>query len=272
MTDDIFANLPRQAERLGAPVAYYRDRPGLARLLTVLRPALRLVFGLLILALGVAVYGDLADDPGIVRTALLVLSLLVGASCLVSAARLAWAGRRGGPLRGGNVRGVALCPGGLVCVLPDRSFVASWDDIESIWDGGRRFRSRGVEVVLPDSLEGLGTVAESLYRETFQRMSICASAVLLGGRPVEFGPVMLTREEIVVGDRSVAWPELGRVVAVWGRLRIFRDEERAPALDVALAEIPNVHALWAVMERLREGGFGSIVIGPGASEPPEPDE
>src|SRR5690242_13754014 len=114
MSDDIFANLPQQADRLGTPVAYYRDRPGLAWMLTILRPALRLVFGLLILGLGVAAYGDPADNPGFVRTALLLLSLLAGASCLVSAARLAWAERR---VRGGNVRGVALCPGGLVCAL-----------------------------------------------------------------------------------------------------------------------------------------------------------
>jgi hypothetical protein len=264
MSDDIFANLPRQAEALGDPLAHYRDRPGLARLLVVLRVTLALVLGLAFFGLGVLAYGDPADDPGLGRTALLILSLVVGAVCLVSAARLAWAGRRGG-----NARGVVHCPGGLVCVLPDRCVVAPWDEIESIWDGGRRFRTRGTEVTLPDSLDGWPDVAESLYRETFQRMSICASAVLFGGRAVEFGPVKLTREEVVVGDHRLAWPEVSRVVAVWGRLRVFRAEERAPALDVALAEVPNVHALWAVMERLREGGFGSIVIGPGASEPPE---
>ena len=31
MSDDIFANLPPKAEKLGAPVAHYRDRPTLAR-------------------------------------------------------------------------------------------------------------------------------------------------------------------------------------------------------------------------------------------------
>ncbi len=265
MPDDVFANLPRKAEELGAPVAHYRDRPGLARIQTVVRAVLRLVVGLAFIALGLRAYGDAADNPGIGLTALLFLALFAGSVCLMSAARLAWRGRRGG-----NARGVVHCPGGLVCVLADRCVVAPWDEIESIWDGGRRFRSRGgAEVILPDSLEGWPVLAELLYRETFQRMTICTSAVLLGGRPVVFGPITVTRDEVAVGDRRVPWPQVSRVQAAWGRLRIFRGDERLPTLDVPLAAVPNLHALWAVMERLREGGFGSIVIGPGASEPPE---
>jgi hypothetical protein len=265
MSDDIFANLPPKAEKLGAPVAHYRDRPTLARTQAIVGAALRLVLGLAFIGLGVRAYGDPADNPGFGLTALLALSLFAGSFCLVAAARIALSDRHGG-----NARGVVQCPGGLVCVLPDRCVVAPWDEIESIWDGGRRFRIRGgPEVTLPESLEAWPILAELLYRETFQRMTICTSAVLLGGRPVEFGPVKLTRENVMVGDRRVAWPEVSRVVAAEGRLCIFRPDERLPTLVVSLAEVPNIHALWSVMERLREGGFGSIVIGPGASEPPE---
>jgi hypothetical protein len=59
------------------------------------------------------------------------------------------------------------------------------------------------------------------------------------------------------------------LVAAWGRLRVLRRGERLPALDVPLTDVPNVHALWALMERLREGGFGSIIIGPGTQQRPE---
>jgi hypothetical protein len=229
------------------------------------RVALRLAFGVAIVGLGLRAYGDAADPPGVGLTALLALSLLAGALCLLSAARMAWSRQQGG-----NVRGVVHCPGGLVCVLADRTLVVAWDDVESVWDGGRRFRTHGrAEVVLPTSLEAWFVLGEALYRETFQRMTVCTSAMLLGGRAVEFGPVQLTRDDVAVGERRVPWPQVSRVVASRGRLLVFHGDGRLPALDVPLADVPNVHALWAVMERLRERGFGSIVIGPGASEPPE---
>jgi hypothetical protein len=267
MTDDLFANLPPRAKELGTPLAYCRDRPALARTNRFVRAAVRLAIGAAFIVLGLRAYGDPADHPGIGLTALLLLSLFAGSVCLVSAARTLLARQRGG-----NVRGVVRCPGGLVCVLADRCLVVPWDEVESVWDGGLRFRTHaGAEVTLPTTLENIFVIAEDLFRETFQRMSICSSAMLLGGRPVEFGPVRLTREEIAVGDRRVPWSEVSRVAAAWGRLRIFRGAERRPALDVPLAEVPNVHALWAVMERLRERGFGSIIIGPEASEPHEPE-
>ena len=78
-----------------------------------------------------------AAMPVIIQRKKLFLSLFAGSVCLVSAARIVWRSRRGG-----NARGVVQCPGGLVCVLPDRVVVAPWDEVESIWDGGRRFRIR----------------------------------------------------------------------------------------------------------------------------------
>ena len=59
------------------------------------------------------------------------------------------------------------------------------------------------------------------------------------------------------------------LVALSGRLRVFRQGEPAPAVDVALRDVPNLHALWALVVRLRESDFGSIVIGPKEPEPPE---
>lgn len=267
MTDDLFANLPPKANELGTPRTYCRDRPALARTNRFLRAAVRLALGAALILLGYRVYGNPADHPGLGRTALLLLSLFAGSVSLVSAVRSLLARRRGG-----NVRGVIRCPGGLVCVLTDRCLVVPWDAIESVWDGGLRFRTHaGDDVSLPTSLEHIFVIAEDLFRETFQRMSICASAMLFGGRPVGFGLIRLTREEVAVGDQRVPWGEVRRVALAWGRLRIYRDGKRRPALDVPLAEVPNVHALWAVMERLREGGFGSIIIGPGTSEPEEPE-
>jgi hypothetical protein len=265
MSDELFANLPRKAAELGTPLAHYRNRPALSLFVTLVRFCTRLIFAVVFIGLGLRAYGDPADNPGLGSVALLILGLLAGFLCLLSAAFLVRRGRRDG-----NVRGVVSCPGGLVCVLPDKSLVVPWDEIESIWDAGRRFRVRGgAEVILPDTLEGVPTLAEAFYRETFQRMTICGSAVILGGRAVEFGPIKLTRDAIAAGDKEVAWSEVGRIVLAWGRLRVFRNEETQPALDVPLREVPNVHALWALIERLREGGFGSIVIGPGASQPDE---
>jgi hypothetical protein len=265
MSDDIFANLPPRAKELGEPLAFYRSRPRLSLALLLLRALTRLVCGLGFFVLGLRAYGDPDGNPGALATALVLLSLVAGSACLLSAARVLWRGRRGG-----NVRGVVSSPHGLVCVLPDRSVVAPWDEIDWIWDGGRRFRTRGgAEVTLPESLEGWPVLAELLYRETFQRLTICASAMILGGRSVEFGPITVTRDQIAVGDRCVAWSDVAGLVAAWGRLRVLRRGERLPALDVPLTEVPNVHALWALMERLREGGFGSIIIGPGTQERPE---
>src|SRR5207253_5482394 len=124
---------------------------------------------------------------------------IIGGRCLASVAWSLWRGLR---RRAGTVLEVVRCPRGLVCVQPGQAVVAPWDDIDWVWDGGRRFRVRnGPEVRLPETLEGGEALAELLYRETFQRLTICASAMLLGGRPVEFGPITLTRDEIAVGDR-----------------------------------------------------------------------
>jgi hypothetical protein len=122
--------------------------------------------------------------------------------------------------------------------------------------------------MLPESLEGVYVLTELVFSETFQRLTICASAVILGGGSVEFGPVKVTREGIAVGNNRLAWADVGEVAAGWPRIRVYRKGERRPTLDIPIRQIPNLHALLALIDRLREGGFGSIVIGPGASEPP----
>jgi hypothetical protein len=268
MTEDVFANLPEKAAELGTPLAHCRDRPAYSLIRTALNVLVRAGLGLAVVWLGVSNFARRGDDAGAGAAVLMVLASVVGLFCFFSASGLAAAAlmRR----LGGNVRGVVHCPGGLVCVLADRCLVVPWDDVQSVWDGGRRFRTHaGAEVILPTTLDDWPALAEALYRETFQRMTICTSAMLLGGRPVEFGPIRLTRDEVAVGDRRVPWAEVSRAVLARGRLLVFRAGERLPALDVPLAEVPNLHALWAVVERLRERGFGSIIIGPGTSEPPE---
>jgi hypothetical protein len=265
MSDDIFTNLPRKAQELGTPLAHYRNRPRLSLLVVALRAAVRLACGLAFVGLGFRAYAARDGEPGALATALALLSLLAGSLCLASAAWALWHGRRGG-----NVRGVVSCPGGLVCVLPDRCVVAPWDEIDWVWEGGRRFRTRGgAEVTLPESLEGRLVLAELLYRETFQRLTICASAMILGGRTVEFGPIKMTRDEVAVGGRRLAWPDVRGVDVIWGRVRILHARDRGSDLDVPLAEVPNLHALLALVQRLREGGLGSIVIGKAAEEESE---
>jgi hypothetical protein len=269
MSDDVFANLPRQAEALGAPVAHYRNRPGLFLLNVAARALIRVVAGAAFVGMALRPLADPDRDRGVGSTLLLALSFAVGVVCLLSAVRVVWSGLR---RRGAGARGVAHCPGGLVCVLPERTVVAPWDEIDQIWDGGRRFRTRGgAEVVLPPSLEGWPLLAELVFRETIQRLAVCASAAILGGRAVEFGPITVTRDAIAARGRRVAWADVGDVVVAWGRFRVTRKGERLAALDVPLAEVPNPRALWALVERLREGGFGQIVIGPGAAEPPDPE-
>lgn len=267
MSDDIFTNLPRKAEALGPPLARYRDRPGLFLLTVVVRVLVRVVAGAAFVGMALRPLADPDRELGAGSVLLFSVSFAVGVACLISAVRVVWRARR---LRGGGVLGVAYCPGGLVCVRRDGAVVAPWDEIDWVWDGGRRFRTRGgAEVVLPASLEGWPVLAELVFRETFQRLAVCASAAILGGRAVEFGPIRVTRDEIAAGGKRVAWADVGDVVLAWGRLRVIRRGERLPALDVRLAEVPNPHALWALIERLREGGFGKIVIGPGATDPPE---
>jgi hypothetical protein len=267
MSDDIFANLPRKALDLGPPVALYRNRPARGLLIRAVLALVRLVVGAAVIALGLRAYGDPAGNPGALGAVLLVLSLLVGCWLVASALRIVWHGRRQG-----NVRGVAHCPGGLVCVLRDGVVVAPWDEIDWVWDGGLRFRTRGgAEVILPESLEGVLVLAELLFSETFQRLAICTSAVILGGGTAEFGPIKVSRGEIAVGADRLAWPDVGRVQVGWPRFRVFRTGERRPTLDMPMGQIPNPHALLALVEQLREGAFGSIVIGPGASQPPDTD-
>src|SRR5262249_37746613 len=159
-----------------------------------------------------------------------------------SAARVLWHGRRDG-----NVRGVVSCPGGLVCVLTDRCVVAPWDEIDWVWEGGRRFRTRGgPEGTLPESLEGRNILGELLYQETFQRLTICASAMALGGRTVDFGPIQVTRDGIAADGRRLTWPEVRGVDLIWGRVRVLHARDRGLDLDVPLAEVPNLHALLAL--------------------------
>jgi hypothetical protein len=265
MSDDIFADLPRKAHDLGPPVARYRNRPARGLLITLCLVLVRLVFAAAVVGMGLRAYGDPNRDPGALTALLLALSFLAGAWCLASAVRVAARGRRRSDLCG-----VAHCPRGLVCVLRDRVVVAPWDEIDWVWDGGLRFRTRGGgEIVLPESLEGLYALCELVFSETFQRLTVCASAVILGGGAVEFGPLKVTRDAVAVGDRRLAWGDVGDVAAGWPRLRVFRKGERRPTLDVPVREVANLHAFLALADRLREGGFGSIIIGPRAPGPPE---
>jgi hypothetical protein len=267
MSDDIFANLPPKAEQLGEPLGQYRNRPGPFLVWSVAGVVLRAGCGAIFVWLALRPPEDPDEAAGVGALLLRVGLFVLGMFWLALAVRRARRARRGG-----NVRGVAAYRGGLVCVLDRGPVVAPWDDIDQVFDNGRRFRVRGgAEVTLPSSLEGWPTVAHLVLHQTFQRLIICASAMILGGRTVEFGPVHVNRDEITVGDRRVAWADVADVFAAWGRLRVLRESERVPALDVPLAEVPNLHAFAALVERLREGGFGSIVIGQNSSDAPESD-
>ena len=133
---------------------------------------------------------------------------------------------------------------------PTSAVVVPWDEIDWIWDRGRRFRTRGgAEVTLPESLEGLPTLIELLFRETFQRLR-SATPSSSAAAPVEFGPVTLTRGEITAGERRVPWAEVGGVVVAWGRFRVPQGE-RVPVLEVPLAEgVQPARAAAALVERL----------------------
>jgi hypothetical protein len=267
MPDDIFADLPPKARDLGPPVGRYRNRRDRSALVLAVLAGMGLVLAAMVATLGPRAVGGPGQPSEALDVAVLVLALVGLVWCVLGVVRVARAARSA------NVRGIAHCPGGLVCVLRRGALVVPWDEIDSVWDGGLRFRTRGgVEVVVPPSLEGLPVLTELVYRETFQRMAVCASAVILGGGTMQFGPIRATRTDVAAGRHGVAWADVGEVVAAWPRLAVFRKGERVPALNVPMRAVPNVHAFLALAERLREGGFGSITIGPAAAEPPSTDE
>jgi hypothetical protein len=254
MSEDIYRQLPAQALALGPPLAYHDNGRGRVVLWGVRAAAAHLLTGAVAASVAVLIGlrallrggGDVTAGVELI----FALSVILGVWFLI---RAAWVVARS--LRASaHLRGVVSFPKGMACLLrPERVLVIPWDEVAEIRPNGPTVRTAaGAEVVLPPSLKGWSALSEALLRETFHRLYTVAVVTVACGKSVSFGPVTVREDGLAVGDVVVAWGAIADVAFARGYLKLRRTDAPRPVV-IPVAEVPNWHVLWALIERGHSG-------------------
>ncbi len=261
LTSALPAGIPADLGGLGDQVRYYPVRKLLklgslaAFILCLAGGTAAFIYGIVVASSaywrhGAAVLPSRLTVPLLIGAGLCLLALLFGELAYVN-----WN------------RGVLLGEKGLE--VRSRKGVQSWlwEDIASvqvhlirhiivgIYSGTTHeytlLNSENERLVLTDSFERVEELAEAVQKNVFPRLYESAAQQYNEGKPLSFGPVVISRFGLHVGKDSLPWGEIGEVCLRKGELKVSRKEgDRSDATKVRVPSIPNLRVLLALIDQV----------------------
>ena len=199
---------------------------------------------------GIALASGFQSAPGEVFAGDRMTNGTIGATLIAFAAVVAVMAVRKATLR------VTVHDNGLRWVEKGKTRDVFWEDIVSITGSHRRggvtnesahvYRlvlHDGQELVMTNLLSEVLALAERVERELVAHLLPRATDDLAAGRPVQFGPLTVTKDSVRLGDRTLPLPS--RIVIEDGTISIG---EGAARLDVEWKKVPNAWVLLALLE------------------------
>jgi hypothetical protein len=263
MPADLSHELPEEAALLGTPTAVFRTRRS--------RAVLFLIGGVIAILFGIAMgsvflsrpflqppAGQPPADPGD-----LISSLVLTVVSLAGGVGLIYRARQTGALR------VFIFPDGLARVERDKVDIVYWKEVRLV-RGGPETRRNESTLSTPDQLVLEQTDGPILaFNETLVRLRELRELVeertlphllpptlqaFRAGRTLRFGIIGVSRDGLAVGDGMLAWNDVESAEVVKGMLVIRARHPGATWRKFPRSQVPNLHVLVALIERVGAEG------------------
>ncbi|HWS53641.1 MAG TPA: DUF6585 family protein [Pyrinomonadaceae bacterium] len=148
----------------------------------------------------------------------------------------------------------------------------AWDEIEVFSESEQVYRAAGLEsgvsyqyfirlgdgrtLRMDNEVRGVRALGERLREETSRRLLARAAEAVEGGEAANFGPLALTREGVLRGERKLPWAEVGRVDVEEGKLVVVDRAGRRWSEDL-YGFVPNAHVLLVLAQRVKKAVVSS---------------
>lgn len=110
---------------------------------------------------------------------------------------------------------------------------------------------QGRKTVLNDSMPDVEALAESIEKGIFPHLYQAAADAYNYGKPVAFGPVVISKQGAQIGKKMYAWKDIGRVTLDKGYLKIARkDGGWFSGASAPAAAIPNLPVLLSILQQV----------------------
>ena len=176
---------------------------------------------------------------------------------------MTWGVRRQSDLR------VRVYERGFTYTRRGRTLAFPWDEIEvfseseqavrhvpsGAWSGvGYQYfirRSDGRTLRMDNEVAGVRALGERLREQTGGRLLSSAAELVARGEAADFGPLAVTSEGVVRGERKLPWAELGRVDVSEGKVVVVDRAGRRWSEDL-YGCVPNAHVLLVLAQRVKK--------------------
>jgi len=145
------------------------------------------------------------------------------------------------------------------CKLP-------WGDIEGIRTSSERYGLPGIMLGkrttiwvvpkqgkifrFPSALGGLETFVNMIKSQIYQGLLERYRETLQGGQPLDFGPLKLTPQEIVMSRAKIPWDQVRGVSLEQGRLIIRSGVEGSTKMKISAKKILNVDLVVQLIQKM----------------------
>ena len=257
MTIELPDDVPPEVAELGEPIAEFRSGALAYVLFLVIGCfAILLGVGFLVLFIVILVMPARANQGGRLPNFRTLIVAFVCVSAGIATLRRAWG------LRGLHV---IVFPVGLARIQGPQVDVLRWDDINRV-TRNPSVKAKGLtlstptelilssrdgrEIVFNENLSRLREMRELVEGNTLKVMLPPAMEALEADETIGFGPVSVSAEGVHCGEQTLPWAGYESAEIAQGNLLVKATGARRPFCKAPLAEVPNVHVLIALAERM----------------------
>jgi hypothetical protein len=258
------AGVPARTANFGAPIAEFRASTARVVFLKVISVgAIVLGIGIFVLLLCLALLEEPSPEPTW-RDAKAILRIGAFGIMLIGAG---FVGRRS--VRQTRGMRVFVCPEGIARIQGEKGEALRWDEIvtvqrvvKSSLDVGPKMTgmlqlnltdAEGRTFAFNENLTGLREFRLLVEKHTLDRLLAGAMQSLQADGAVEFGKLRATREGLVLEAAVLPWDKYETAEVSHGELTIKEKDTSRPFCKLPLEQIPNVHVLIGLIEKLHTG-------------------
>jgi hypothetical protein len=138
------------------------------------------------------------------------------------------------------------------------AWIAVPTTVVQVWNSWVRVtRGDGLSAKITTVLAGFPDLTREVQAETFARLWPRCRDALEAGESVQIGPLSVTRNELRMGKKTIAWKDVKKITPSQKLLSIERKGGWVPWLAVPLERVPNPHLLFAVANLATGGKIGA---------------
>lgn len=148
---------------------------------------------------------------------------------------------------------MVICTQGLLRIAGRRAESIRWEEMREVWQNAQGFltveRPDGARFVINATFRAWEQLAATVEQEVLRLRLPQLWEQYQHGTPVRFGPIQVDQHGIWHDHARLPWEDYGGMSQYEGLLLLQQQDEQ-PWMWIALAEVPNIFLLEALLERI----------------------